>query len=105
MIKELILSNAELATLTNRVQLSNLQAGSEFVSIIDKAILRVVIITPDAVVCNKVQDLYFNPIAKPKPVRVWYSSNDVTNGLSGCWTIEEFKQLMQTKLQSLLANF
>jgi hypothetical protein len=105
MIKELILSNAELATLTNRVRLSDLQPGAQFVSIIDRAILQVVTITPDAVFCNKVQDLYFNAIAKPKPVRVWYSSSAETYGLSGCWTIEEFKQLMQTKLQSLLANF
>jgi hypothetical protein len=105
MIKELILSNAELATLTNRVQLNDLKPGTRFVSIIDRAVLEVVTITPGAVVCNKVQDLYFNPIAKPKLVRVWYSSIDVTFGLSGCWTIAEFKPLMQTKLLNILSNF
>jgi len=54
--------------------------------------------------CIKVMDLYFNPIpeAKQKQVRVWYS---VGLEEAGCWEIADFKHLMQTKLQSLLANF
>ena len=105
MIKELILSNTELQTLTSRVDLSAVQPGDEFVSIIDRSVLRVTLnVTNNVVHCIKVMDLYFNPIpeAKQKQVRVWYSSG---LGENGCWEIADFKHVMQTKLQSLLANF
>ena len=105
MIRELILSNAELATLTKgSVNIVNLQPGSEFVDLPNRCIVRVVDITKSKVNCIKVMDLYLNtiPANKQKHV-VLYPGSD--GKMFNCWDVIEFKQLMQNKLQSLLSNF
>ena len=105
MIRDLILSNAELATLTNgAVNIVNLQPGSEFVDLPSRCIVRVVDITKNTVNCIKVMDLYLNtiPANKQKQIAIGASS---AGKLYNCWDVIEFKQLMQNKLQSLLSNF
>lgn len=105
MIRELILSNAELATLTNgTVNVVNLREGSEFVDLPSRCIVRVVNVTSNSVNCIKVKDLYFNtiPANKQKAISIMYSAN---GKMHNCWDVVEFKQLMQSKLQSLLSNF
>ena len=105
MIRELILSNDDLATLTKgSVNIVNLQPGSEFVDLPSRCIVRVVDITKSKVNCIKVMDLYLNTIPANKQKQTVIYADD--NGkLFNCWDVIEFKQLMQNKLQSLLSNF
>ena len=105
MIRELILSNAELATLTpGAVNVVNLREGSEFVDLPSRCIVRVVNVTSNKVNCIKVKDLYFNtiPVNKQKAISISYTAD---GKMYNCWDVVEFKQLMQNKLQSLLSNF
>lgn len=105
MIRELILSNAELATLTiGSVNIVNLQVGSEFIDLPSRCIVRVVDITKNTVNCIKVMDLYFNAITANKQKQIMHYA-DSDGKLYNCWDVIEFKQLMQNKLQSLLSNF